>query len=337
MLLALLLSLNAPPVQARCPELYDRIGMDAREKLGEALSCEDVKNAASLLPFEGDSSSAWTFTGEKALRETLRGLGVEVPAQILPLGFVERRAPAGSTSLVVFGLHAPDRLALLAALSRMEGPVDKADLAPILGKGVWYDRVIFFSKEEGEAGYKPGQRWLTFRRGGLWGRHQAVQRSLRGCPPCRGWLCPREPWVCFSDFNEDGPEEMHLTDDCRDGLCGMAVFDPDGKGGARLMFNATLRPAAWEERPEGWMLVQQPRCKGAVFCTVKGRSLGDPTCERPTVYLLRRGSRNIEGSVALTDEYFPIARKKAPKGCDMQAETALVWSQSAGFVLYERE
>jgi len=226
---------------------------------------------------------------------------------------------------------------MLATIARVEGPVDKADLAPILGKGGWYDRVAFFSKNEGEEGYKSGQRWLSFRRGGLWDRHQAIQQSLRGCPPCRGWLCPREPLVCFSDFNEDGSEEMHLIDECKEGLCGMALFDPDGKGGARLMFNATLRPAAWEERAEGWLLMQQPLCKGAVLCTVRGKSLGDPTCERPTVYLLRRGSRKIEGSAKLTDEFFPIARKKAPKGCDMQTETALVWSPGSGFVIYERE
>lgn len=323
----------------RCPTILQKVAADAQMKMGQTLSCAELKEAALLLPVEAGSGGAeWAFSGEAKVRqELINGFGITVPQDIMPIGYVERTAPAGPSVVIVLGLRIPKRVYAFFVLRRLVPPIVRDELAEYIGEGATYDRIGFYvnvSRKEG--GYPRTGKWLNMANGGVWGRHQPKPSGVRHCLPCRGWLCPREAPLCFSDFNANGPEEVHVTDDCRMGVCGVAMFEPDWRGKMRLIFNENMVGPEWKEREEGWVLVSKPVCEDGAFCPSRGESLGNPTCKRPAVFLMRRGGKRVEWSRDLTREYYPISRQLAPARCHIEGDSLLTYSPGRGFVLYRK-
>lgn len=338
-ILASLLLGWAAPAGAACPDAYNALIVEALRGFGERLSCEEVRKAARLLPIRSRDTTgdSFAFAGEEDFRARLaEETGVRVPAEILPLGVLRRRPPAGPGALVIFGLHLPRRIEGLLRLAAIEGELPREEAARALGDGVWYDRVGFYAAGE-DGRYAPEGQWLPMSRGGLWGERQREPQGVRACLPCEGWLCPRLSAACFSDFNDNQIEELHLIDDCGGGLCGIALLEPRGAEKPRLLLNARLRHPRWRESPEGWALVRPPACRAGSFCRESGGSLGNPNCVRPEVLVLRRGAAEAEPSERLQDHFFPIRRRPWPIDCRREpGPLQLVYDEQDGFIVYEK-
>lgn len=338
-----LLALPLAPAGARaakCSHLHTMIREQVLRLYNTSLDCEDLLYATKMLPIQQKSAAAgdWAFKGESALRHRLRReYGIYPPEDVLPLGYVERQAPAGISMVLVFGLAMPDREWAIYVMANLGEELSVEEgLVTRLGEGVWYDRMGVHVRDD-EGRYSDRGTYLDMERGGLWGKHQPEPEALRLCEPCRGWLCPREPVVCFSDFNDSGDEELHLTDDCRGGTCGLAVLEPRRSGELGVVLNAKLKRARWEERPEGWALVPELHCRSGVYCVQGGMSLGNPRCKRPKVMLIRRGARKAEASAALRDKYFPESERPLPRACRLRKGRRIrLWDPKKGFVIYYR-
>jgi hypothetical protein len=332
----LLLLLCVLPARAACPDVYNAIRQEIFREFREDLSCEDVLAAARLLPIRTRSTShqAVAFAGEIDLRRELNDAhGIRIPNDILLLGTIVRQPPSGPRILIAFGLDMPRRIEAFRRLAQLREPPAREALAAVIGDGVFYDRIGFYFEDK-DGKLPVDGVWKPMRRGGLWKVHQRIPaKGLRVCRPCSGWLCPKAPLACFSDFNADGAEEVHITDDCPDGACGLAVLEPYPGEQVRTILSQTVEHARWKETAEGWVLMRAPICRaGSWRC---GR--GNPNCQRPQLFVIRRDGSKAVRSKKLESRLYPIRRRPWPRGCTARkGDAELVYSTRGGFVLYER-
>jgi len=336
---SLLAGVTLPASAVRCGTLHNRVREQVFTAHDIKLRCEDVVHAFSVLKIREFSGvqGTWEFLGEAELRYTLREkFGIYPPKEILPLGFVERIPPIGRPMVVVFGLSMPSEHWPVAVLAKVGAGTPMSEMAERLGEGTWFDRVGFHLQEK-DGRYPSDGNWLNMDAGGLWQRHRPEPGGVRGCLPCEGWLCPEEPLACFSDFNDNGFEEVHLTDDCGAVLCGTAVLEPRGEDRVELLLNAKVADGDWHERAEGWVLVPRVRCGGRTWCAEDGESLGDPSCKMPLVRLLPRSGGPAVLHDHLQREFFPVRVVLAPRHCPLEkGGEVLVWTDEERFVRYYR-
>lgn len=295
------------------------------------MSCSQLEGAAASLPVQPVSAAqgTWEYSGEADIREELwRRYQIRFSSGILPIGLIEHDAPEGPGWLIVLGLEMPRRAWGLLALSQHEGKIPHAGPASILGEGSLYDWAAFYKKDPTTGVSKEG-RWLKLESGGTWTQARpAPVGEARGCVPCRGWLCPKEPIACFSEFNLNGREETLLIDDCQPYACGMRLLEPNEDGRMELLLNEPGVYGQWTRRAEGWVLVSEVFCPWGEFCGEGDASLGNPNCERPDVYRFQKNGKP-KADLELRDEYFPIANRKAPSVCAIE--------NPAGVIVYTKE
>lgn len=328
--------LFASPARA-CEGPLEPIRSDIRHIYRMEVTCAQLEGAAKLLPVVDVSAAlgTWAYAGEADIREELwRRWQIKFSTAILPLGVVEREAPEGGGWLIVLGLELPRRAWALLAMTQHEGKIPRAGPAAVLGEGALYDWLGFY-RRDAEGGTSKDGKWLKLEAGGAWSpQRPAPIGETRACVPCRGWLCPPDPIVCFSDFNLNGREEALLIDDCQPHACGARLLEPDDKGQVAVLFNEAGVYGQWTRRAEGWVLVSDVYCPWGEFCGEGDSSLGNPNCERPEVYRVRKDG-GMKADRELRDEYYPIQNKKAPIHCPIDADTGvIVYTKEGRFVRY---
>lgn len=301
------------------------------------ISCGQLEAAAESLPVRAVSPAlgTWEYSGEADIREELwRRYQIRFSTGVVPLGLIEHDASEGPGWVVVFGLEMARRAWGLLALTQHEGKIPRAGPAAILGEGALYDWVGFYRKDP-STGVSAEGTWLKLESGGSWSPSRpAPIGEARSCVPCRGWLCPKDPIACFSDFNLNGVEELLLIDDCQPYACGMRVLEAGAKGRMETLLNEPGIYGQWTRRAEGWVLVSEVFCPWGEFCGEGDASLGNPNCERPDVYRFHKNGR-LKADAELRDEYFPIENRNAPAACGIDSpDGVIVYTKENRFIRY---
>ena len=334
-LLVLLLALAGARASA-CEGVFEYIAVDVHHSFRIDVTCERLETAAEVLPVTAtEPGGVWSYTGELEIRDDLRKrYRIEFSTAVMPVGVVEREAPEGKGSLLVFGLEMPRRAWGLLALSQHEGRVTRETAAAILGEGATYDWVGVYAKDA-KGGVDPNGRWIKLEAGGVWSdKRPAPVGEARACLPCKGWLCGDGPIACFSDFNENRREEILLIDDCQPYACGLRVIEPDAQGRASVLFNEPGTYGQWLRRPEGWVLVAEVYCSWGEFCGEGDASLGNPNCERPDVFRFDRKTGRLAADADLRDEYYPVENRHGPPGCKVEDADGTIVYKKERFVRY---
>ena len=284
------------------------------------VDCSQLEKAARRLPVTPVSPAlgTWAYSGEADIREELwRRYQLRFSTRVMPIGLVERESPEGPAWLVVLGLELPRRAWGLLAMTQHEGKISRAGPATVLAEGAIYDWAGFY-RLRADGSISGEGRWLKLESGGAWSpQREAPVGETRACVPCRGWLCPPDPVACFSDFNLNGREEFLFIDDCQPHACGLRMLEADEKDVVQVLFNEPGVYGQWTRRAEGWVLVSEVYCPWGEFCGEGDSSLGNPNCERPEVYRVRRDG-SIKADPELRDEYFPIENRRAPASCAVE-------------------
>ncbi|MBI4349576.1 MAG: hypothetical protein HY553_22260, partial [Elusimicrobia bacterium] len=320
-----------------CEGALEAIRSDIQHIYRMDVGCAQLEAAAKLLPVVDISPAlgTWSYGGEADIREELwRRWQIRFSTAVMPMGLVERDAPEGGGWLIVFGLELPRRAWALLALTQHEGRIPRAGPAAVLAEGALYDWLGFYRRDP-EGGVSKDGRWIKLEAGGAWSPQRPPPLGeTRACVPCRGWLCPPDPIACFSDFNLNGQEETVLIDDCQPHACGVRLLEPDAKGQVAMLFNEPGVYGQWTRRAEGWILVSDVYCPWGEFCGEGDDSLGNPNCERPSVYRVRKDGR-LKADPELRDEYYPIQNKKAPLNCSIDSDLGvIVYTKEGRFVRY---
>ena len=318
---------------AACDAILESIRNDISESFRMEVSCRELQAATKTLPVIAVSPAQelWAYAGEQELREDLgKRFGIRFSSSILPVGAVERQSPEGRASVLVFGLEMPRRSWALLALTQQERLPSPEGAAAVLGEGALYDWVGVYPRDA-EGRYAPDGQWLRIKSGGGWSAARpAPLAEARACLPCRGWICPAEPLVCFADFNANAREEALLIDDCQSRACTLRLVEDDAKGRYAVLLDEPGVSGRWARRPEGWVLVSEPFCPPGEFCGEGGASLGNPNCERPDVYRFDPAAGRWSADPSLREEYYPVEERPAPWGCEVHDRKGVVVYTSEG-------
>lgn len=225
-----------------CPSVFSAV-------MPQGSNCDELRRGFSRLPILPLPEGGWSIPAEDALRARLRErFGVTVATGLFPIGYIERAPENGKRYLLVFAMALGPQGRLGPFLkARWDGGSGFADPAYL-----WFlDRVGYYRLAPKAAAAEGS--WMSLD-GGLLA--YGGDGNPLSCSACQEglYMCPKTAFACFSDFNGNGREEIHLSlpDPNFPGLC---VAEPDASGTLRAVLEIEQGGMGrWLRGKDGWRL-----------------------------------------------------------------------------------
>jgi hypothetical protein len=289
-------------------------------------SCSDLEHAIELFSLSKDSNGNWMYTEENQLRQQLwKKYGVQIPSDILVAGYIERVPPDGDSFLIVLGIgqnsDRAETAGYLASEEKKKKKIpDRKAIPRILLEG-WslFNKVGFYPVKKPHVTLQG--EWVDVSSADGWGTSDPMRRQARACLPCQGWLCDAAPLMCFTDFNQNGREEIHMKGHAED-FDSLLVLEIAARGKPKTLLQRDNSAGHWKNWKDQWIFIGDITCEGGEFCG--NEEFGNPNCYLPPVYRFDKNGLLREDPL-LVNEFYPVEEQVAPPGCAIdKPETVLL-------------
>jgi hypothetical protein len=316
------------PVISLCDGECSKQAIQLAAKLKQSVSCEGLTRAEKTLQLSVDSKGDWFFAGEAKTRdEILKKYGVSAPQNMIVYGYAESKSWG---ELYVIGFETDGDAHLWALKAVAQDTYEKLGFdhaRNIIGGRDEFSSMGIYRKSKNDTHYDSKAIWISLSEWPqFWSKTEERPTIAKSCLSCQGWLCPEEPFLCLSDFNENGRPEYLFSMGGMD-FSGTDIWEIDEKGKPILLHAGPDQPGQVERRGDKWILRPDVCCEaGGEVC-----GIGNSYCNRPMVLVYDRAKNEFIPSEEETDAIYPVTEMKPPTGCDKNH--LLIWDGKRFFRL----
>ena len=292
-----------------CTPALEAMRLTLAKGSASGFDCQQLLTVAKKAPFTAEADGQWQFDGERQTRAALaKAHGINPPPEMIVYGYLEAKPVKDAPRVLVFGYQLGDRPRewALVAIAQSAGHDGSETLAESIGERSEFERILIYKHGNPVPAVLIPTQWPEY-----WHARDHRPKISESCQACEGWLCEKDPIICFADFNGNGRPEYILN------IGGMhfggpSVWEEDANGRPAALTKGDGEPGDFEKRDGQWLFVPVPTCEsGGERC-----GLGDSSCYRPIVSRYVAAQGRFVADVALTDLYYPIKEIAAPTGCD---------------------